>query len=83
MRHPVVCFCGLSVDCYAGLFVEARRRLIAARLEKSGGTAAGSLPGASHPCFELDMSDVFEALGVRRDCCRTRLATGEVMAHYY
>lgn len=81
MLIPIRCFtCGAPVGDVAVAFRQIRaerlRKLLAER---------GVAPGKAtlEPDLEVDMSDVYEALGIDEDCCRMALATTMDFRDFY
>jgi DNA-directed RNA polymerase subunit N (RpoN/RPB10) len=78
--------CGFDIGACYGLFRAAREELMRSRVtervcDKSLSTAARAsmLAVADYTEANVDMSEVFDALGVTRYCCRAHLASARLM----
>lgn len=82
MLIPIRCItCGYPIGRVAAVFQMIRSHRVGKYLKK-GNAPTQALVDAN---LKIDMSDVFERLGIplTADCCRTHLATGMDIRHYY
>lgn len=81
MLIPVTCFtCGSEIGQKAELFLRIRKKRVAAQVEQMETTPRQALANLA---MEMDLTDLFEKLGVWPDCCRTRLATAQIWTESY